>query len=204
MYWDKRYSEKAEPIDWVVKPQQLMSLLDKVTQGCHMLDIAHVGCGNSLLSEEMYDLGFKSIVNIDYSGVVISLMKERNAVVRPDMSWVVMDAFNTDFPDGRFDVVIDKALVDSFLCECKEATRLQTVAKYMEEMSRILKSSGVFLCISFGPPDDRLEFFSLLGSGFKIEVIEIPSNNTQISHCHWAYVCTNAKQSPYTSVDLAA
>ncbi|KAG8876513.1 hypothetical protein FRC20_001413 [Serendipita sp. 405] len=40
--------------------------------------ILMLGCGNSTLSEEMYEAGYTNIVNIDYSAVVIEKMKLRN------------------------------------------------------------------------------------------------------------------------------
>jgi SAM-dependent methyltransferase len=49
------------------------------------------GCGNSRLSEHLYDVGFKSITNIDFSKVVISDMLRRNVRERPGMRWRVMD-----------------------------------------------------------------------------------------------------------------
>ena len=47
-----------------------------------------VGCGNSKLSQQMYDAGYKNIVNIDISPVVIQQMKSHS----PQMEWIVMDA----------------------------------------------------------------------------------------------------------------
>ncbi|KAF8402115.1 hypothetical protein HHK36_013067 [Tetracentron sinense] len=55
------------------------------------LKILVPGCGNSRLSEHLYDAGFCSITNIDFSKVVISDMLRRNVRSRPDMRWRVMD-----------------------------------------------------------------------------------------------------------------
>jgi len=49
------------------------------------------GCGNSRLSEHLYDAGFHDITNIDFSKVVISEMLRRNVRLRPGMRWRVMD-----------------------------------------------------------------------------------------------------------------
>jgi hypothetical protein len=49
-----------------------------------------IGCGNSKLSQQMYDEGYKNIINIDISPTVIEQMKK----VSPDMEWLVMDATN--------------------------------------------------------------------------------------------------------------
>ncbi len=37
----------------------------------------NIGCGNSLLSQEMYDDGYNHINNIDFSEVVIEQMRKR-------------------------------------------------------------------------------------------------------------------------------
>ena len=49
-----------------------------------------LGCGNALMSEHMYDAGYRNIVNIDISSVVIENMRERNKE-RSLMTWEVMD-----------------------------------------------------------------------------------------------------------------
>lgn len=58
------------------------------------LQILVPGCGNSQLSEHLYDAGFRGITNIDFSKVVISNMLRRNLRERPVMRWRVMDMTN--------------------------------------------------------------------------------------------------------------
>ena len=50
-----------------------------------------VGCGNSPLSEELYDEGYCNQVNIDYSSVVIDQMRKRNKEKRPLMVYETID-----------------------------------------------------------------------------------------------------------------
>jgi SAM-dependent methyltransferase len=47
--------------------------------------ILNLGCGNSILPEEMYDRGYKHIYNVDISPVVIEQMAKRNAFKRPEL-----------------------------------------------------------------------------------------------------------------------
>jgi hypothetical protein len=49
-----------------------------------------IGCGNSKLSENMYDVGIKNIVNIDLSNVVIQQMNAKNKQ-RKEMQFLKMD-----------------------------------------------------------------------------------------------------------------
>ena len=44
-----------------------------------VLRILNLGCGNSILPEEMYDNGYRNIFNIDISQTVIEFMQKRNS-----------------------------------------------------------------------------------------------------------------------------
>ena len=48
------------------------------------------GCGNSSLSADMYDVGYKHIINVDISDVVIKQMIEKNKH-RENMVFTKMD-----------------------------------------------------------------------------------------------------------------
>ena len=74
-----------------------------------------VGCGNALLSEDMYKDGFENIYNIDISNVVIRQMKQRNNLLE-NMKYEVMDATDLKYQDNYFDAIIDKATIDTLLC----------------------------------------------------------------------------------------
>jgi len=63
----------------------------------------------------MYDEGFRRIVNIETSSVVIGQMASRNAG-RAGMEWHVMDATNMTFERGGFDLVVDRSVLDTFAC----------------------------------------------------------------------------------------
>nr|XP_020727620.1 methyltransferase-like protein 13 isoform X2 [Odocoileus virginianus texanus] len=106
-----------------------------------------VGCGNSELSEQLYDVGYQDIVNIDISEVVIKQMKERNASRRPRMSFLKMDMTQMEFPDASFQVVLDKGTLDAVLTDEEEKT-LQQVDRMLAEVGRVLQVGGRYLCIS--------------------------------------------------------
>lgn len=73
-----------------------------------------IGCGNSKMSEEMYDDGFTNLTNIDISQVVIDQMKVRNEE-RPSMQWIKMDVTEMTFENESFDIVLDKSTIDTLL-----------------------------------------------------------------------------------------
>ena len=71
------------------------------------------GC-NSILSEDMYNDGYRNIVNIDFSSIVINNMK-RKCQGLVDMDWIVMDITNMSFAPCSFDVVVEEALLHLML-----------------------------------------------------------------------------------------
>jgi len=50
-----------------------------------------IGCGNSRLSADLYDIGYHSITNIDISDTVITQMINQNRKKRPNMQFLKMD-----------------------------------------------------------------------------------------------------------------
>jgi 2-polyprenyl-3-methyl-5-hydroxy-6-metoxy-1,4-benzoquinol methylase len=77
--------------------------------------ILMIGCGNALLSEDMYNDGYHNITNIDISPIVIKQMSERNKE-KGEMKYEVMDVTEMSYRDKSFDVVIDKSTIDTLLC----------------------------------------------------------------------------------------
>lgn len=62
----------------------------------------------------------------------------------------VMDARKMEYvPDQCFDLVVDKGLFDTFLCN---ENNLRDVESYLKECYRVLKTGGVLLVISHGGP----------------------------------------------------
>jgi len=80
------------------------------------LKILNLGCGNSIICEDMYDDGYRTIYNMDISAICIEQMRERNEKTRPSMMWDVMDVRDLKYPDCKFDLIIDKSTIDALLC----------------------------------------------------------------------------------------
>lgn len=78
--------------------------------------ILHLGCGNSRLSFDLYEHGYKNITNVDFAASLISRYKEQYATSHPEMSWICSDIRDMSaLPDASFDVVVEKATLDSLL-----------------------------------------------------------------------------------------
>ena len=76
-----------------------------------------------------------------------------------------------DFPDSVFDVVIDKATLDSVLCA---EGSLVLAAKCLGEISRVLSPEGTFVCVSHAQPANRLEVLEKPEYGWTVNVATVP------------------------------
>jgi ubiquinone/menaquinone biosynthesis C-methylase UbiE len=179
-----------------------------------------LGCGSSRLSEEMFDdgkfilyfsniqnlfvivlivVGYESIMNIDFSKVVI----EQNIIrykEKPGLQWQQMNATSLEFPDQTFDTVIAKATFDAVLCGEGSTSN---IARMCSEVSRVLKSNGLFFIISYGVTDNRLSYLEKPEYGWKVGVFTIPKPtinaaalpaSDETNGVHYVYICK--KQSP--------
>ncbi|CAN0004861.1 unnamed protein product, partial [Ascophyllum nodosum] len=134
--------------------QRYSGLKDTITQYIRKDDnILMVGCGNSRLSEDMFDEGYTTITNIDVSRVVIEQMIARYRD-KPALMWQAMNVCTLEYPDESFNSVIDKGTLDSVLCGEGSTAN---VAKMCMEISRVLKPNGVYFVCSYGVPDNRLQ-----------------------------------------------
>ncbi|XP_044527811.1 eEF1A lysine and N-terminal methyltransferase isoform X3 [Gracilinanus agilis] len=136
-YWEKFFQQRGKKaFEWYGSYLDLCGVLHKYIKAKDKVLV--VGCGNSELSEQLYDVGYQDIVNIDISEVVIKQMKERNASRRPQMSFQQMDMTKMEFPDASFQVVLDKGTLDAILTDEEEKT-LEKVDKMLAEVGRVLQ-----------------------------------------------------------------
>ena len=115
-----------------------------------------LGCGLSLLGEHMAKDGYEQVVGVDYSEICIQRM---NNVPNKMCRYLVADvtAMSREFEDETVDAVLDKATLDSLMQEGEEGVdEAVTVRKMLAETSRVLVPGGVYVCLSYGEPDDRV------------------------------------------------
>ena len=144
--------------------------------------------GTSQLGPIMYSKGFKNITNVDISPVVIELQKKKYASVPID--FLRRDASNFyDFPNGYFDIIIDKGLIDCLLCGKSGVTKARAVLK---EANRVLKAGGMYVMISHGIPESRTCYIDNNQWTWKHIEIEKPVcksfEDTGVSPFHFAYL----------------
>lgn len=91
----------------------------------------------------MYNEGYHSITNIDYSDVVIEKMKARHWD-KPSMKWQVMDINYMNFGPKKFDCIIEKGTLDALLVTEKNPWLMSEEGE--TAMDNILKKVKLFNC----------------------------------------------------------
>ncbi|KAF9269069.1 S-adenosyl-L-methionine-dependent methyltransferase [Marasmius fiardii PR-910] len=164
-YWNQRYAQESEngSFDWFKSYGEISDIMRDLIPD-RSSKILILGCGNSKLSEEMYEDNFKNIVNVDYSAVVIEQMQRRHNQERPEMQWHEMDVRELRFPDDSFDVVIDKGTMDAMMTAKGDIWNppqqvVDDCTREVQEAVRVLrKGSGLFIYLTFGQPHFRKRF----------------------------------------------
>lgn len=81
-------------------------------------NILMIGCGNSVLSENLFDVGHHNITNIDISDVVVRQMTERNKEQRPEMKYLKMDALNVSISlNYSMNIQYKYINIDIYMCD---------------------------------------------------------------------------------------
>lgn len=145
-YWNEFFSkQKSQPFEWYGEYESLSDVLDKYI---HPKDkVLVIGCGNSKLSADLYDVGICNSISIDISASVINQMKERYGKDRLKMSFEVMDVFKLTFEEGSFSVVIDKGTLDALLTDTSQEVNDRIDAMF-SQIDKVLRNGGRYLCFS--------------------------------------------------------
>ncbi|CAL1714251.1 unnamed protein product [Somion occarium] len=132
-----------------------------------------LGCGNSTLSEEMYDDGYKNIVNTDYSDILIKKMRHKHQQLRPEMQWLEMDVRDLKFESGSFDFALDKGTMDAMMTTKGDVWDpsedvVESCNKEVDEVLRVIRNGGIFLYLTFGQPHFRKRYLTRPGTTLEI------------------------------------
>ncbi|KAH8062786.1 methyltransferase [Aureococcus anophagefferens] len=171
------------------------------------------GCGNSRLSEDMFEDGYANLSNIDISRVARGRRSRRDAPPRdarapqvidqmsekykdkPALSFQQMNVCSLEFPDESFDAVIAKGVMDAILCGEGSTAN---VAKMCMEVSRVLKPNGIFFVVSYGVPDNRMQYLENEDYSWVVTTHTVPKptvsatavpDTKDANSVHYIYVC---------------
>ena len=155
-FWEKRYSnEHLEVFEWY---QTFESLREKIIDYIKPeYKILNVGCGTSKFAEDLFYEGIKNVVNIDFSESAIRLLEEHFEEQQVVSKCIKMDVLDMKaFQDDEFNLVFDKALLDSILCG---ENALDTVKTMIKEIYRVLQDEGYYIIVSNSDESYRKELF---------------------------------------------
>ena len=106
-----------------------------------------LGCGNSTLSKDMYDEGYKQVTSIDFSKVVVDemLAKYGDEAANPGLKFILMDMLKmrTEWTEA-FDMLIDKGALDALFAEDTEEMK-RKAETMMKEVTRVLDKGGIYV-----------------------------------------------------------
>ena len=159
-YWDSFFKKRGSAFEWYGEYTDLCHILHKYLKPSSK--ILMVGCGNSLLSESLYDAGFEGIDNIDISSVVINQKRSGNKTSRKGMTFTKMDVTAMAFDDSVYNSVIDKGTLDAIFSATDETT-VKKVGAMLSEIERVLKLAGRYICITLAQGhilEKLLDYFS--------------------------------------------
>ncbi|KAJ7142692.1 S-adenosyl-L-methionine-dependent methyltransferase [Mycena epipterygia] len=173
LYGTKEYWESEGAFDWFKSYRDIAPLLRELIP-CKDARILMLGCGNSMLSQDMYDDGYKNIVNTDYSSVVIEQMRARHLEMEYKNAGLEMDVRDLQFADGTFDIVIDKGTMDAMMTANGDVWDppqqvIDDCTAEVDEVIRTLKNGvGVFVYLTFGQPHFRRRFLTRPNTTLKV------------------------------------
>mmetsp|Transcript_19019 Transcript_19019/g.35675 ORF Transcript_19019/g.35675 Transcript_19019/m.35675 type:complete len:257 (+) Transcript_19019:62-832(+) len=156
-YWSKRYQEKAsEPFDWYLKWEHLKETVSQwLTPESNVLVL---GCGTSLIAEQMLGEGFASkITCVDQCEELVDVLREKYKD-KEALEFKQEDAGRLPKElQGKFDLVLDKAVLDTVLCGRQGWAAGESIVK---SAMAALKNEGRYVCVSHAHPAQRLPLLS--------------------------------------------
>lgn len=144
-YWDSFFTKREATFEWYGNYANLKRLLTKYISAKDIILMS--GCGNSNLSLNLYVDGFTNMTSVDNSEVVIAKMNEKHNSQYPGLVYEIKNILNTEYPDEKFSVVIDKGTLDALMPDGKAESLARAMGMF-NEIKRILKFGGRYICIS--------------------------------------------------------
>ena len=91
------------------------------------------------------------------------------------------------YKDETFDLVIDKSTIDALLCGDHS---FMIVAKMLKEISRVLKTGGYYIIISYGKPENRMIHLERDHLAFEVQIYTIKrAEEDEQEKIHYVYIC---------------
>lgn len=133
--------------------------------------LLYIGCGTSQLAMQLHKNWDQSIIDVthlDFSQIVIEAQRREY----DGYTWICGDATSlSEYVQGQYDVILDKALLDTMLCAEGGAAK---ISKMIKGIYDALNPGGIFVLISYGK--DRKQFLQeMQWKNISVERIQKPS-----------------------------
>nr|XP_055041846.1 eEF1A lysine and N-terminal methyltransferase [Misgurnus anguillicaudatus] len=195
-YWERFFRKRGEKaFEWYGDYNSLCGVLHKYIKPRDKVLV--VGCGNSELSEQLYDVGYHQLTNIDISETVVSHMNQRNTERRPDLTFQQVDATQTDFESGSFQAALDKGTLDAMASEEEGAL----AARMLAEVGRVLAVGGRYVCVTLAQEHVIKLAVEHFAQGWAVRIHCLCGQQSEDSDSSFALpvfvlVCTKFRQAP--------
>lgn len=196
-YWERFFRKRGEKaFEWYGDYNSLCGVLHKYIKPKDKVLV--VGCGNSELSEQLYDVGYHNLTNIDISETVVSHMNQRNAQRRPDLTFQQVDATQTGYENGSYQAALDKGTLDAMASEEEGAL----AGRMLAEVARVLTVGGRYVCVTLAQEHViklAVEHFSDAGWAIRIHCLSQQSQDSDSPSFAlpvFVLVCTKFRQPP--------
>lgn len=193
-FWEKFFKNRGErSFEWYGDYNSLCGVLHRYIKVPDQVLV--VGCGNSELSEQLYDVGYKHLTNIDISETVVAHMNQRNAERRPDLTFQQVDATQTPYEDGSFQAALDKGTLDAMASE-EEGVLARNM---LCEVCRVLSVGGRYVCVTLAQQSVirlAVEHFVQLGWAVRLHCLQEERGKAEDSLALpvFVLVCTKFRQ----------
>ncbi|XP_066548047.1 eEF1A lysine and N-terminal methyltransferase [Amia ocellicauda] len=209
-YWERFFSRRGDQaFEWYGGYTELCGVLHKYIKPQD--EVLVVGCGNSELSEQLWDVGYKRLTNIDLSATAIANMQQRNRSRRPGLLFLRADATQTGMEAGRFRAALDKGTLDAMASEERgqdgekpEDGKGGQAGRMLAEVGRVLCVGGRYVCVTLAQEHVlQLAVEHFAGEGWAVRVHclggqEAESDSSSFALPVFVLVCTKFRQPPPT------
>ncbi|KAK1896587.1 eEF1A lysine and N-terminal methyltransferase [Dissostichus eleginoides] len=193
-YWERFFKKRGEKaFEWYGDYNKLCGVLHKYIKVQDKVLV--VGCGNSELSEQMYDVGYKHLTNIDISETVVNHMNQRNAERRPGLTFQQMDATQTPYEEASYQAALDKGTLDAMASEEEGAL----ARNMLTEVARVLSVGGRYVCVTLAQESViklAVDRFVQLGWAVRLHCLQEENQSVEDSFALpvFVLVCTKFRQ----------
>ncbi|KAI0810204.1 S-adenosyl-L-methionine-dependent methyltransferase [Xylaria sp. FL0064] len=199
-YWDARYNDTAsgeQLHEWYRAYADIEEFLRISLFQAYPAElnprVLQLGPGDSTVPEDLARHGYHNQLCVDFSAVVVEMMAQRHANIG-GIEWQQMDIRQMDqIPSNSIDVAFDKATLDAMIHGSPWTPPPDVVAntgRYMRELTRVLKTTGTFICITYRQPHFIRSLLNCEGTNWDINVETLGGLDSSFGY--YGFICTLA------------